>query len=367
MNKLTKIALAVLTSFSVAAIAVAGEFTVTGAAKATYSINSSDSTSAKQSGGKGIGIANEFTLGASGELDNGMTWSYAQDIDGATVQDDAKMTLTTDYGTIGIFVSEGSLSTKYGFDASAYAPPSDYGTNSRDSAAANAHTNGGTGSAWTYGNNMSSYNNLQYHTPADLIPFGTSIKIGYAPNSTSNANSSSNAAGGSDTAKNYGATEVKLTTTPIEGLNIGVSYFKVNDSAKEHVVGDYEAGGYTAKYATGPITVGYGRHYVQPQIVAQAAAAQYTQDYINDSYSIGYVVNDSLSVSYTEERSDANMQTIQEGANTQQSVETKITGIQAAYTMGGMTLSVADKEINDANYTAGIDISETVFAVVMAF
>ena len=43
--------------------------------------------------GKGLGISNEFSLTASGELDNGMTWSYAQDIDGATVQDDAKYSI----------------------------------------------------------------------------------------------------------------------------------------------------------------------------------------------------------------------------------------------------------------------------------
>ena len=28
-----------------------------------------------------------------------MTWSYAQDIDNATVQDDGKLALTTDFGT----------------------------------------------------------------------------------------------------------------------------------------------------------------------------------------------------------------------------------------------------------------------------
>ena len=30
--------------------------------------------------GKGLGVSNEFTLSASGELDNGWSWSYAQDI-----------------------------------------------------------------------------------------------------------------------------------------------------------------------------------------------------------------------------------------------------------------------------------------------
>jgi hypothetical protein len=104
MKNTIKITLAVITSFAITSVSFAGEFTVTGAAKATYSVQSSESATAQNNGGKGIGIANEFSLGASGELDNGYTWAYAQDIDGATVQDDAKMTVTTPYGTVGVFV-----------------------------------------------------------------------------------------------------------------------------------------------------------------------------------------------------------------------------------------------------------------------
>ena len=50
---------------------------------------------------KRSGIENEFTLGASGELDNGYTWSYAVDIDSvesSATNDDAKLTLTTPNG-----------------------------------------------------------------------------------------------------------------------------------------------------------------------------------------------------------------------------------------------------------------------------
>ena len=56
-----------------------------------------------------------------------MTWSYAQDIDGATVQDDANLAFGTDYGTIKICISECGLSTKYAFDNSAYGVGSDNG------------------------------------------------------------------------------------------------------------------------------------------------------------------------------------------------------------------------------------------------
>jgi hypothetical protein len=47
--------------------------------------------------------------------------------------------------------------------------------------------------------------------------------------------------------------------------------------------------------------------------------------------------------------------------------ESEIETLQAAYTMGGMTLSIAAKSANDISYTKGKDLNEFVTAVVMAF
>ena len=109
MKNIMKYMLVAITALSFS-VAQAGELSVTGAAKASYVISSSDSTAAKNDIAKGLGVSNEFTLSASGELDNGFTWNYATDIDGATVQDDGKLTITTGMGTLGIFISEGAVS-----------------------------------------------------------------------------------------------------------------------------------------------------------------------------------------------------------------------------------------------------------------
>ena len=66
---------------------------VTGNAKASYVIVSSDSTTATQEQPNSLGVANEFNLGASGELDNGMTFGYNINIDGDTTQDDGGLIL----------------------------------------------------------------------------------------------------------------------------------------------------------------------------------------------------------------------------------------------------------------------------------
>ena len=169
MNKLTKLLFSVISSVAIATSAFAGEFSVTGGVKATYTILGNTGTSGTNGLGKGLGISNEFSLSASGELDNGMTWSYAQDIDGATVQDDASLAFGTDYGTVKVCVSECPLSTKYAFDNSAYGVGSDTGYG------------GGAASTSTmqYGSNISSYNNIQYHAPADLLPFGMTFQSWY--------------------------------------------------------------------------------------------------------------------------------------------------------------------------------------------
>ena len=365
--KITKITLAVLVSFLVNAVSFAGELTVTGSAKATYAIRGSDGTTAQSSGGKGIGIANEFTLGASGETDNGISWKYAQDIDGATVQDDASLTLTfPTYGTVGIFVSEGGISSKYGWSPAAYAPGSDYGYTTNNGSAV-VHDSGLATAGFTYGDDIGGFNNFQYHLPAGLLPLGITGKVAYAP-TTGAAVNSADAAGTLPSAEDgTTAVQYQVNATPIDGLSISASYFEKQDTPSIYKYG-YEAGGASAKYAVGPVTIGYGKFYVQPAILA-ATTTILTQDYENTSYGIGFNVNEALALSYTNEKSEANKKTvaIATRADTKTTVETTIEAIQAAYTMGGMTISVASKDISDMDYTAGSNAKETVLAITMAF
>ena len=369
MKNTLKITLAVITSFAIASSTFAGEFSVTGAAKMTYSVQSSESVSGGNDGGKGIGIANEFSLGASGELDNGYTWAYAQDIDGATVQDDAKMTLTTPYGTVGAFVSEGSISTKYANSFAVYATGSDFGM----SGGATKHDAGADGAGFTYGDNVSNTNNLQYHTPAGILPFGTSAKVAYAPNNNGSANASSNSTSGSGAAS-AGTTEdgdealqYSIASTPLDGLHLNASYYeKKKIPLAAGKVQTYETGSYGLNYSIGNLSVGYGKTLIAPSLAVLTTGTR-VQDYENNMYSVAYAVNDALSVSYEIEKSDANKQTFAAAGNTDSSVEAEIQTIQAAYTAGGMTLSLSNKEIENMDYTTGKEAAETVFAVSMAF
>ena len=364
MNKLTKIMFSVLTSVALATSAFAGEFAVTGGAKATYTIMGQDSTTGTHASGKGIGISNEFSLKASGELDNGMTWSYAQDIDNATVQDDASIAIGTDYGSIKICVSECGLSTKYSFDNSAYGVGSDtgYGGGSTSS--------GASANTMQYGSNINGYNNVQYHTPADLLPLGITFKAGMTPGRAGGtANDSVHSTTG--VTHNGSMKQYALTMAPIDGLTLSGSYYTFGDLGSQDDRQTQEGGSLSANYSIGQVSVGYGETIHAPKqqmVVSDMKASDLTMHYENSAYSVGFAVNDNLSISYTEENSDKRIkQKSTKGVKTDNSVEMEITTIDVAYTIGGATLGVSNSETSNDSYTKNTDTTETILALTLAF
>jgi hypothetical protein len=371
MKNILKVALVALTAFSFS-VAQAGELSITGDAKASYAITSSDGVAGKVEQGKGLGVSNEFSLGASGELDNGWSWSYAQDIDGATVQDDGKLTVTMgSLGTAGIFISEGGLDTDNTASQSVVSRPSDTSFNE--------------GMFDTF--DLSGMNTIQYHMPADLLPFGIVGKVAYAPSSSSaaNANASFKASGAANlgtftessdvgntatnpfaqtSAMGKSATHYQLKAAPIDGLAIGADYvdYKGVESATstQSLAQNPESGSYYATYAFGPATFGYSKSYVAFAIGSYAQ--DNTESVEASKYSVAFNVNDDLSVSYEKEESNPDNQTAATANYTLES-----TGIQAAYTMGGMTLAIAMNDHQNVNYTDTKDVKDTVFTVAMAF
>jgi hypothetical protein len=357
MKNILKIATILLSVLSFSA-AQAGDLAVTGTAKASYTITSSDSTSAVVEQGKGLGVANEFDLTASGELDNGFTWSYQTQIDADTTQDDGKLTLTTPYGTAGIFISEGGLEfSKKGAVTANGDRASDTGYDE------------GMVEEYSIGD-MSS---IQLHSPADLLPYGITLKFAHAPDTSGNMNSvnAQGAAGsgtasavttavtGKQAAKGMGRsmTSYQINSEPLAGLNIGASYsdFDVNDMAQKP-----EAGSAYISYKYGPATVAYGEARIS-HAIQSITSTDLIESTENKKMSVSVLVNDDLSVSYSQEESVANHQT-----TATVDVELESSSIAAAYTMGGMTLAVAQVSHQNVGYVANKDVNSTVFNVYMA-
>jgi hypothetical protein len=359
------ISLFAISSFSAAQ---AGELSVTGSAKASYTITSSDGSAGAQEKGKSLGVVNEFTFGASGENDFG-TWAYATDFDGGTLLDDAQLTLTTDMGTFGVFISEGGLDTDSAGSQSVVSRPSD--------------TSFDEGMFDSF--DLSGSNTVQYHTPADLLPFGIGFKVAYAPSNSSTTQGTATTAlndykaGGSANTGAFtansqteilqtaqmgtSATHYQVTAAPITGLTIGGDYVEFSGvvGAKSQ---SPESGSVYAVYAMGPAKIGYSRNYASFAIGAQTAGSgtDYIESVKGSKYSIGMNLNESFSISYEHEKSTPNNQT---AATVKPSITSK--GVQAAYTVGGMTLAVAMNDHKNASYTENKNVTDTVLSIAMAF
>ena len=165
MKNMFKTILAIFSSLVISTSAFAGELSVSGSAEASYIIGGTD-----DSNSKGLGISNEISFTASGEFGNGYTWAYKMNLDegAAIANDDTALVIGLgNMGNAGIFISDGGLSTEFSHGAGAYAVGSDVIN---------------TGSIKMGSMDISNYNNVQYHTPAGLLPFGITAKVGYSPN-----------------------------------------------------------------------------------------------------------------------------------------------------------------------------------------
>ena len=344
MKNIAKILFVVISSLSLMLSAKAGELTVNGSAKATY-----NATSGQQKD-NGLGISNELNFTASGEMDNGFTWSYSMELDpdetdaGQANNDDTAITIgMNDFGTVKLCVSECGNNSKYAFDASAYGKMSDTGLSE----------------GIVYPDDEGSYASLQYHTPE--LPFGTTLSASHG-NQKSDGQSVNKQATSGDSATFFSA-----KTSPIDGLTVSGSYYEKNDydnglsnSSRQKE----EGGAYGAKFAYGNLTLGYGKSFKAPEDdkTTLTDGATTVEFYENTGISVGYAVNDDLSVSYTSETGEANFQT---SSTTNYDIE--MDSIQVAYSLGGATLSLARTDYENIGYADGVDATETIIALSFAF
>ena len=353
MKKISKLLVGILFSALVVAPSYAGELTVTGGATATYAIGG-DSEGA----GKSLGLYNELGFSASGAPDNGYTWKYQVQLDGAsTANDDTRLEIGTDMGTVGFYVSEGGMSQELhgvgalgvGFD---YASPA----------------NGTTG-AFQTGYDVDGYSNIQYHTPSGMLPFGAQIKLGYVPDmndTTMISAKEDNGATPASQAKGRNLTQVAVTASPIDGLSLQGDVAQTsNETGTAISTEEGISANLGAKYTIGQVTVGYVEGGYQPAI----ASSELTY-YENKYMGIQFDVNDQLSVSYNVDESNRNTRAevaVAATAGTKTEVEMEQKSIQLAYTTGGATIGIHQADVSNSDYTAGRDEKQTIVSLAVAF
>jgi len=354
MKTIMKTLFVALTSFALLSSANAGELSVTGSAKATWT-NVSEAQSGKQ-----IGIANELLFSASGELDNGYTWTYSVALDptttgdtaatptatpaGAAINDDQTLNIgMPGLGTLGINVSAGGFNAKYGWSADAYTVMSDTGKSE----------------GMSYSSDLGGTSNIQFATEAGLLPLGAVIQVGYGYAKTDGDSTNASGKAGADTKTAYG-----LTLKPIDGLTIGGTYTEDNQYADGAATAQSaQTGAYYAKYSAGPVTVGYGKSYNAPTIATFATGGATTVEYYeNTGVSIGYALNDAVRISYTDEKGQAHYAT-----SATVGYDINLASYQVAYNIGGATISLVRQDVENAAFTNNNDWTETLVGIAMAF
>jgi outer membrane protein OmpU len=351
MKTIMKTVLGTLVSLSMMFSVNAGDLGVSGSAKATYVIVNGANYD------NGIGITNELNFTASGEMDNGYAWTYSMELDpdatdGSALNDDTQITLKlNDMGTIKVCVSECGNGKEYAFDQSAYV----------------AMTDTGLDEGITYPASESSYANLQYHTPE--LPLGTTASIAYGQTPRTLGVSGNSKGGATTPGANTAGNSLEaysVVTKPIDGLTVSAHYYSVKDYDDGVANEDQleEGGSWGIVYAAGNLTAGYGKSYKAPEDTSATRTDGGTQVeyYENTGFSVAYAVNDELSVSYSNETGEASYQT---SSTTAYDVE--VDSIQAAYSLGGATLSIARGDYENMSYANGTDGSDTIIALSFAF
>jgi len=329
MNNFKKIGLSALAGSLVAfSAANAGELSVSGAAKFTYTGDTGNEDAPDD--GNRFGIAQSIGFSGTAELDNGHTASISHAWYGSGSTSSVITYDMGDLGTLRYQQDSGALGIGIIDDLTPSADEEVWNGIDADIADGANEAPVGRVSGGTTGFN---YRNASVE--------GITIDVGYAPKSTSGTNDEG---GQSGTGGVRSTVSVAVQYTGFEGLNIYAGTGEVGNASNDD---DHDT--YGVKYAWGPVTVGY-QHSEIDKVAANS-------DLSTDAYSIAFAVNENLSISY------GSQETEKAGSTTDQ----KITGMSIGYSMGGMTIKAHNnKGENIANTTAN-ESEHTEIAVSFAF
>jgi len=334
MNKLNKIgASALCGSLAAFSAANAGDLTVSGGADLTWVSLSGQTT------GNPIGMGSNWGLAGSGELENGWTVDLSIAMTNANAYSNTSVTIGVP-GVGDILINQGGSGT--GIDRMDDMTPAVW--EEADGAGLSA---GITSVAGTSGG-------ATVELKSSATPDGLTLRAAWSPNADNEP--ASDKTGGGDSGVKGSGWDLTLEGTSdlhgIEGLTVygGLSSVEQYQNASS-ISGDAEERVIGFKYAAGGFTIGW-----QNSEDEQGTTANNTYD--NTSYSVTFNVNDDLSIGYSHVESD------KEGGNTAEA-----DSLQASYSMGGATISIADVDVENQKYStaAANDLEATIISLGLAF
>jgi len=338
MNKLSKLGVSALCG-SLAAISAAnaGDLSATGGATITWLSEEGAAT------GNPIGMTSAVTFKGSGELDNG--WNVALTIAGNDAGAySASNVIITLPGMGDVRIDQGASGT--GIARMDDMTPSVW--EEADGAGISA------GIDKTLGVNSGTTIEV---TPTDAMPAGLTARFAFSKDADG-GNVNDKTAGGATGELGSGwdiTLEAGSDLTGVDGLTIyaGISEYEQYQNAGTHN-GDGSEQVIGFKYAAGSFSVGY-------QMSEEETGETSVTGYDNTMYSVTFNVNDDLSLGYNHVESDK--------ISTATHDDAEADSLQASYTMGGATFSIAEVDVKNRAYgtATSADVSGTVVALALAF
>jgi len=330
MNKLTKVGLSALCGSLASVAANAGTMEVLGGATATYTSNS------KQVTGNPIGMNTALTFKGSGELDNGTTFTL-------TVTGADQMGYTS--GNINMVTpSLGSFKISSRTGGTGMGAYDDKMPTAWEESWGHGMTAG-----FDFPKGVSSAMNVTWNSPSFM---GTTLIASAAPGGNKAAFTNDKAVGGANTHL-QGGYDLVLDMNPsfgvdaLSGLNVWVAGSVTEVDPGTNTVDptqDHEEVNAGFTYAYGPVTVGFQK---SGEFTGDDTAGN-TEYYDNEAFGISFNVNDNLSISYGEYESRRHK--IGSGQGVNKTVIGSTESFQVAYTMGGMSLKLAESSVTNASY-----------------
>jgi outer membrane protein OmpU len=337
MKNITKVGLSALAGALAMTSVNAGEMSISGSMEASYTKGSGYLTT-----GNPFGMDKELSITGSGELDNGTTVSYKQTVGDTFGFNDSELVFGNVMGTT---ATVAMTSTGSPISAIDDVTPTAF----EEANALIGSVKDVNGMDGTYGIRV---------TMADVMGSGFKVDAMYTPDAGSGDAQADNGTSGETGGASGKGVEISLTgSVPmVEGLDVGFGYYD-QDTDGTNAKGDpfQDEGTAYIKYSTGPISVGF-----QKGAVSLSSAGGASTEYVNDMIGISYKLTDDLSISYNELESE-------EANGTSANVVQDFESISISYSIGGMTIGLADADVSNASYTSGRTMDETSVSLSIAF
>ena len=346
MNKLTKIGASALAGSLVASSAYAGSVSVGATWEVTgeYVNNAKATSGVANETGNPFGSKGNLSFSGSGETDFGTaSWfMFTGDAQGSVSSHSITLDMG-DMGTVGFDQGTGA----FGIGTIDDMMPTAYEEIWNGTAGTSTDIldgSGGSSGVFGYKNTFA----------------GMDVNVEYAPSVGSGDAGDGGVSHVASVADGTSLNAAVTNSSMVEGLTFG---FGVGEHSYDRASGDVAnidtaSTVVFAKYAFGPVTVGYQTNYTSGSV--STANTTIGANEVN-IMGIAFNVNDSLSVSYT----DYENKYLKRGS--QGDVTQDTTGINLAYTMGGATFRLTDASMDNAGGVTGTNEDRTEVSLLMAF